>query len=51
MKKFIGLFKNHSFTKLFFANFTSQMGSVIGMTAFTFYLLDRFSNQPGYAST
>lgn len=50
MKKFIGLFKNHSFTKLFFANFTSQMGSVIGMTAFTFYLLDRFSNQPGYAS-
>ncbi|MEK5392519.1 MFS transporter [Margalitia sp. FSL K6-0131] len=50
MKKFIELFKNRSFAKLFFANFTSQMGSVIGMTAFTFYLLDRFSNQPGYAS-
>ncbi|MBS4171866.1 MFS transporter [Bacillus sp. FJAT-49736] len=51
MKKMIELFKNPSFVKLFFANFTSQMGTVIGMTAFTFYLLDRFSNQPGYAST
>jgi MFS transporter, DHA3 family, macrolide efflux protein len=51
MKKFKEIFKNPSFVKLFFANFTSQMGTVIGMTAFTFYLLDRFSSQPAYAST
>lgn len=50
MKKFKEIFKNPIFVKLFFANFTSQMGSVIGITAFTFYLLDRFSNQPAYAS-
>ncbi|GIN87202.1 putative MFS-type transporter YkuC [Heyndrickxia sporothermodurans] len=50
MKKFKEIFMNPIFVKLFFANFTSQMGSVIGITAFTFYLLDRFSNQPAYAS-
>ncbi|MGE8205101.1 MFS transporter [Heyndrickxia sp. NPDC080065] len=50
MKKFKEIFKNPVFVKLFFANFTSQMGSVIGITAFTFYLLDRFSEQPAYAS-
>ncbi|MGE6260432.1 MFS transporter [Heyndrickxia sporothermodurans] len=50
MKKIMEIFKNPIFVKLFFANFTSQMGSVIGITAFTFYLLDRFSNQPAYAS-
>ena len=50
MKKMIEIFKNPIFLKLFFANFTSHMGSVIGLTAFMFYLLDRFSEQPMYAS-
>ncbi|MGG7622239.1 MFS transporter [Bacillus coreaensis] len=50
MKKFMVVFQNKNFTKLFFANFTSQMGSTIGLTAFMFYLLDRFSDQPMYAS-
>ncbi|MCC5802909.1 MFS transporter [Rossellomorea vietnamensis] len=50
MKKMIEIFKNPLFLKLFFANFTSHMGSVIGLTAFMFYLLDRFSEQPMYAS-
>ncbi|MGG3914805.1 MFS transporter [Rossellomorea vietnamensis] len=50
MKKMIEIFKNPIFLKLFFANFTSHMGSVIGLTAFMFYLLDRFSDQPMYAS-
>ncbi|KML32527.1 hypothetical protein VL14_23380, partial [Cytobacillus firmus] len=50
MKKFKGIFKNANYVKLFFANFTSQMGSTIGLTAFMFYLLDRFSEQPFYAT-
>ncbi|TYR74951.1 MFS transporter [Rossellomorea vietnamensis] len=50
MKKFKEIFQNPTFTKLFFANFTSHMGSVIGLTAFMFYLLDRFSEQPFYAT-
>ncbi|WP_113930374.1 MFS transporter [Bacillus sp. P14.5] len=50
MKKFKEIFQNPIFTKLFFANFTSHMGSIIGLTAFMFYLLDRFSDQPVYAS-
>ncbi|WP_409253279.1 MFS transporter [Bacillus sp. SCS-153A] len=50
MKKFKEIFQNPAFTKLFFANLTSHMGSVIGLTAFMFYLLDRFSEQPVYAS-
>ncbi|WP_085523289.1 MFS transporter [Tuberibacillus sp. Marseille-P3662] len=44
------VFKNMNFTKLFLASFASRMGTIIGMTAFTFYLLDRFSNQPFYAT-
>lgn len=35
---------------MFLASFTSQMGSVIGMTAFMFYLLDRFSDKPFLAT-
>lgn len=50
MKNFADIFRNGSFTKLFLANFTSQMGSTIGLTAFMFYLLDRFSSQPAYAT-
>jgi MFS family permease len=50
MKKFREIFQNRTFRNLFFATFTSQMGSTIGLTAFMFYLLDRFSEQPAYAS-
>ncbi len=50
MKKFKEIFQKPVFVKLFFANVTSQMGSIIGLTAFMFYLLDRFSEQPAYAT-
>ncbi|RSK26285.1 MFS transporter [Bacillus sp. HMF5848] len=50
MKQFTSIFKNKTFTKLFLATFTSQMGNTIGMTAFMFYLLDRFGDQPVYAT-
>lgn len=50
MMKSFSVFKNTSFTKLFIASFASRMGSVIGMTAFMFYLLHRFSSQPYYAT-
>lgn len=44
------VFNNASYRKLFFAAFLSQLGSVIGIIAFTFYLLDRFSTEPYYAT-
>lgn len=50
MKKFREIFQNRTFRNLFFATFTSQMGSTIGLTAFMFFLLDRFSEQPVYAT-
>lgn len=50
MKKFVEIFKNKQFKRLFIANITSQMGSLIGLTAFMFYILDRFSTQPSYAT-
>ena len=50
MKNSFKVFKKMDFTRMFLASFTSRMGSVIGMTAFSFYLLDRFSNQPIYVS-
>jgi MFS transporter, DHA3 family, macrolide efflux protein len=50
MQKFREIFQNRTFRNLSLATFTSQMGSTIGLTAFMFYLLDRFSNQPVYAS-
>jgi MFS transporter, DHA3 family, macrolide efflux protein len=50
MKKMFAIFQNANYSKLFFANLTSQMGSTIGLTAFMFYLLDRFSKQPIYAT-
>lgn len=46
----IGVFRNTNYRKLFFAAFFSQLGSVIGIIAFTFYLLDRFSDEPYYAT-
>jgi MFS transporter, DHA3 family, macrolide efflux protein len=50
MKDFLKIFQNRNFSKLFLAGFTSMMGSIIGVTAFMFYLLDKFSEQPFYAT-
>jgi MFS family permease len=44
------IFANRTFTKLFLASFASQLGTTIGNMAFAFYLLDRFSSQPYYAT-
>ncbi|MGD6793438.1 MFS transporter [Metabacillus indicus] len=44
------IFENRNFVKLFFAALASQMGTTIGNMAFAFYLLDRFSHQPSYAT-
>ncbi|MDF2935808.1 MAG: transporter [Paenibacillaceae bacterium] len=44
------LFKNPLFLKLFAAGVTSQLGNTIGNMALAFYLLDRFSSQPFYAT-
>lgn len=45
-----GVLADPTFRNLFLAQFTSQMGSVIGITAFTFYLLEHFGDQPSYAT-
>ncbi|MFC0189353.1 MFS transporter [Fictibacillus aquaticus] len=50
MKEFIRIFQNRNFLKLFLANFTSTLGSIIGVTAFMFYLLDTYSGKPVYAT-
>ena len=47
LKKMVG---NKNYIFLFCANLTSQMGSIIGLTAFMYYILDRFSTQPMYAT-
>jgi len=44
------IFKNKNYIKVFSASFLSQMGTVIGVIALAFYLLDHFSNQPQYAT-
>jgi MFS transporter, DHA3 family, macrolide efflux protein len=44
------IFKNKVFATLFLAAFASQLGTTIGNVAFAFYLLDRFSKQPFYAT-
>lgn len=49
-KSIFSIFKNANYRRLFLATCTSQMGRDIGMTAFAFYLLDRFSEQPMYTS-
>jgi len=46
----VEILKNRNFTRLFAASLTSQMGTILGNMAFVFYLLDRFSDQPGYAT-
>ncbi|HDR4811972.1 TPA: MFS transporter, partial [Bacillus cereus] len=50
MKKILVIFQNGNYSRLFFASFTSQMGSTIGLTALMFYFLNRFSHQPAYAT-
>lgn len=46
----LGLFKNRNYAYLFGAQLLSQIGSVTGLTAFAFYMLDKFSTQPAYAT-
>lgn len=50
MKQFIKVLSNKNYLRLFLASFASQMGSVVGLTAFMFYLLNRFSEQSFYAT-
>ncbi|MET1249614.1 MFS transporter [Sporolactobacillus sp. STCC-11] len=50
MKASFAIFKNRQYSLLFTASVTSQLGSVIGMTALIFYFLDRFSHQPYLAT-
>ena len=45
------LFRNPTFCKLFFATFTSQLGSVVGTMAFAYYMVDKFSEKPSLATT
>jgi len=49
-ERILGVFHNTNYRRLFFAAFLSQLGSVIGIVAFTFYLLDRFGKEPYYAT-
>lgn len=44
------LFRNTVFVRMFLATFASQLGTMVGTMAFAFYLIDRFSNQPSYAT-
>ncbi|MCY8809660.1 MFS transporter [Bacillus atrophaeus] len=44
------IFKNRNFVRLFFAALASQMGTTVGNMAFAFFLLDRFSSKPAYAT-
>ncbi|HYK73810.1 MAG TPA: MFS transporter [Pseudoneobacillus sp.] len=50
IKEYRKIFGNRVYKRLFFAQLTSQLGSVIGVIAFTFYILDRFSSQPIFAT-
>jgi len=50
VKQFSEVFSNKDFRKLFMANITSQLGGLVGLTAFMYYILDRFTSQPAYAS-
>jgi MFS transporter, DHA3 family, macrolide efflux protein len=45
-----GVLAEPTFRHLFIAQFASQLGSMIGITAFTFYLLEHFGDQPSYAT-
>lgn len=48
-ERFMDIFKNRNFVRLFFAALASQMGTTVGNMAFAF-LLDRFSSQPSYTT-
>lgn len=50
MKNKFQIFRNHSFRNMFLATFASEIGSVIGTTAFVFYLLKEFSEKPYLAT-
>lgn len=50
MQTFKTVLTNKNYLLLFFANFTSQMGSTIGLTAFMYFVLDKYSAQPSYAT-
>ena len=50
MKEKLKIFKNHSFRNMFLANFASEVGTVIGTTAFVFYILKEFSEKPHLAT-
>lgn len=45
------LLRNPTFCRLFFATFTTQLGTVVGNMAFAYYLVDRFSERPSLATT
>lgn len=45
-----GVLANSNYRKLWLAAFTSHTGSIIGGTAFTFFLLEKFSDQPVYTT-
>lgn len=47
---YINVFKNKNYSKMFLAYLTSQVGTVTGLTAFAFYLLDRFSEKPFFTT-
>lgn len=49
-KRTLGVFQNDNYRRLFSATVTSQMGREIGMSAFAFYLLERFGSQPIYTT-
>ncbi|MGE7888631.1 MFS transporter [Bacillus cereus] len=47
---YISVFNNGNYSKMFSAYLMSQIGTVTGLTAFAFYLLDRFSGKPFYTT-
>ncbi|MCO7128273.1 MFS transporter [Sporolactobacillus shoreicorticis] len=44
------IFKNGNYCRIFFASFSSQLGTVTSTTAFTFFLLDQYAAKPNNAS-
>lgn len=50
MNRLISIFRNANYRNLFFASFSSQLGTVTSTTAFTFYLLEQYGNRPYYAT-
>lgn len=44
------IFHNGNYCRIFFASFSSQLGTVTSTTAFTFFLLDQYATKPSNAS-